>query len=434
MTKSWAHRTNRRKTSAVLMLALLLLLCWCIPVRVAAEGAPQDSEQADNTVKTVDEGSQSSTQTEIVEITDAGSPDTNQLDAYIDEGSQSSAQTEITEIAAPDLTVGTEDVDISTPLTPPEGSAEIVEITDAGSPDTNQLDSYIDEGLSETEFENDSPSVTFTETFNNVPPPDSGATETTPDADPDETAAYITETMQPITVPVEGLIPETADSTLIRDGETLIKTTVTESQNAIQKAVNKALSAANGDTTSITIHVAAGEYNGDIQITGGNDLSDLTLYILADDSYTEPSTEGGVIDKSTVSSGAQGNAIVTGNILISHINVIMAGLYLSKGQNIVVEDADVTYNGTALADTVTVDFASQMIFADQQARTDYLKKIAADENGVVQLDFIAITHAHEGHIGGLKQLLSDEKINIDKIYIKTHLYNRYKHLILLPGT
>lgn len=33
-----------------------------------------------------------------------------------------------------------------------------------------------------------------------------------------------------------------------------------------------------------------------------------------------------------------------------------------------------------LADTVTVDFASQMIFADQQARTDYLKKIAAQES------------------------------------------------------
>ena len=32
-----------------------------------------------------------------------------------------------------------------------------------------------------------------------------------------------------------------------------------------------------------------------------------------------------------------------------------------------------------LADTVTVDFASQMIFTDEQARTDYLKKIAAQE-------------------------------------------------------
>lgn len=32
-----------------------------------------------------------------------------------------------------------------------------------------------------------------------------------------------------------------------------------------------------------------------------------------------------------------------------------------------------------LADTVTVDLGSQMIFEDQQARTDYLKKIAAQE-------------------------------------------------------
>ena len=54
-----------------------------------------------------------------------------------------------------------------------------------------------------------------------------------------------------------------------------------------------------------------------------------------------------------------------------------------------------------------------------QSVTDYLKDVASDENGKIQLDFIAVTHAHEGHIGGLKQLLNDEKIEVNKIYIKT---------------
>ncbi|MBQ2774920.1 MAG: MBL fold metallo-hydrolase [Clostridia bacterium] len=50
--------------------------------------------------------------------------------------------------------------------------------------------------------------------------------------------------------------------------------------------------------------------------------------------------------------------------------------------------------------------------------TDYLKKVAGDENGVVHLDFLAVTHAHEGHMGGVKQLLSDGKISVDTVYIK----------------
>ena len=49
MTKSRTHRVVWRKTPAVLMLALLLLLCWCIPVRVTAEEVTQDSGQTEIT-------------------------------------------------------------------------------------------------------------------------------------------------------------------------------------------------------------------------------------------------------------------------------------------------------------------------------------------------------------------------------------------------
>ena len=304
MIRSQLRRLIWRKSPAVLSLAMLyLILCLCIPVTASAEESGGGGEAV------------------AVEQTDA------------------------------DLSVGTEDVDISTPLAPPPGTAEIVEVEDKGQT-TNQLDEHTSgvNGM-ETEFENDSPSVTFTETFNNQP-----GTDLTidPGAEPDETAAYITDTMQPINVPAEGLIPETRDVSVVRDGDTLIRTTVSESDNAIQKAVSEALSKANSDTQSITIQVAAGEYNGDITIDKSGLAEDFILYILAEDSYTEPESEDELIDKTSIHTESQGNAIVTGNIIIAHINVIMAGLYLSQGQTIQVEDADVTYNGTVLAENQPV--------------------------------------------------------------------------------
>ena len=293
----------RKAPAALAMAVLYLVLCLCMPITVtAAEADGGDSVAVEDT-------------------------------------------------SGPDLSVGTDDVDISTPLAPPAGSAEIVEVEVENSTE-NKVEEY--QGgtkLMETEFENDSPSVTFTETFN-IP-----GTDLTipPDADPDETAAFITDTMQPITVPAEGLIPETRDVTVIRDGDSLIRTTISESDNAIQKAVNEAVTKADSNTKSITIRVAAGEYSGDINIQNTGGFQDLTLYILAEDSYTEPTAEGELIDKDTIHTGSKGNVVVTGNIIIGHLNVIMAGLYLSQGQSIQVEGGTVTYNGTVLGDKVTVD-------------------------------------------------------------------------------
>ena len=172
-----------RKTPAALaMAALYLVLCLCMPITVAA-----------------------------------AEPD----------GGDSVA---VEDTSGPDLSVGTDDVDISTPLAPSAGSAEIVEVEVEGSTENKVEEYQSGTKLMETEFENDSPSVTFTETFN-IP----GTNLTIPpDADPDETAAFITDTKQPITVPAEGLIPETRDVTVIRDGDSLIRTTISESDNAIQ--------------------------------------------------------------------------------------------------------------------------------------------------------------------------------------------------------
>ena len=45
----------------------------------------------------------------------------------------------------------------------------------------------------------------------------------------------------------------------------------------------------------------------------------------------------------------------------------------------------------------------------------YLKETAG---GKINLDFIAITHLHSGHVGGLETLLDDGDITIGKIYLK----------------
>ena len=45
----------------------------------------------------------------------------------------------------------------------------------------------------------------------------------------------------------------------------------------------------------------------------------------------------------------------------------------------------------------------------------YLKETAG---GKINLDFVAITHLHSGHVGGLETLLDDGDITIGKIYLK----------------
>ncbi len=51
----------------------------------------------------------------------------------------------------------------------------------------------------------------------------------------------------------------------------------------------------------------------------------------------------------------------------------------------------------------------------------YLKETAG---GKINLDFVAITHLHSGHVGGLGTLLDDGDITIGKIYLKLFISQR----------
>lgn len=49
-----------------------------------------------------------------------------------------------------------------------------------------------------------------------------------------------------------------------------------------------------------------------------------------------------------------------------------------------------------------------------------VKKIAGDENGKVQLEFVLGTHSHSDHIGGLDTLILDEDITVKTVFIKEY--------------
>lgn len=50
----------------------------------------------------------------------------------------------------------------------------------------------------------------------------------------------------------------------------------------------------------------------------------------------------------------------------------------------------------------------------------YLKANAADENGIVHLDFVLGTHSHSDHIGGFDTVISDPDIEIGRAYLKEY--------------
>lgn len=56
----------------------------------------------------------------------------------------------------------------------------------------------------------------------------------------------------------------------------------------------------------------------------------------------------------------------------------------------------------------------------EQEVLDYLKRVAADENGVVHLDFILGTHAHSDHLGGFDTVIDDAQVLIDCAYLKRY--------------
>jgi len=53
----------------------------------------------------------------------------------------------------------------------------------------------------------------------------------------------------------------------------------------------------------------------------------------------------------------------------------------------------------------------------EQRVVDYLHRVAADENGIVRLDFVLATHFHYDHVGGLPAVLSDPAIEIGRLYL-----------------
>lgn len=63
---------------------------------------------------------------------------------------------------------------------------------------------------------------------------------------------------------------------------------------------------------------------------------------------------------------------------------------------------------------------------------DYLMKNCADENGVVNLDFVLGTHAHSDHIGGFDTIINDSRVKVGEAYLKpysskdTFIYERVR--------
>ncbi|MBQ3519262.1 MAG: MBL fold metallo-hydrolase [Clostridia bacterium] len=51
---------------------------------------------------------------------------------------------------------------------------------------------------------------------------------------------------------------------------------------------------------------------------------------------------------------------------------------------------------------------------------DFVKKIAGDENGRVELEFVLGTHAHSDHIGGFDTLIFDEDITVKTAYLREY--------------
>lgn len=50
----------------------------------------------------------------------------------------------------------------------------------------------------------------------------------------------------------------------------------------------------------------------------------------------------------------------------------------------------------------------------------YLKKVAADENGKVTLDWVLGTHMHSDHIGGFDSILADPDITVKKAFLQEY--------------
>lgn len=56
----------------------------------------------------------------------------------------------------------------------------------------------------------------------------------------------------------------------------------------------------------------------------------------------------------------------------------------------------------------------------EQKVIDYLTKVCGDEQGNIKLDFVVGTHAHSDHIGGFDELILNEKVMVERAYLKRY--------------
>ena len=288
----------------------------------------------------------------LAEETDGGTGDQTQTESAAEENNE-----EEEDPGAGDI----EEEDTSVPFETDAGSAAVAEvIVSSGSGDVNIIDEP-------KEFENDAPSVTVTETFQST-----DLSEDTPAEDkietltPSSTTYVLTEGGDTIRESDQDKVDLSDADVKVEEGDktetsvTITRTSVTSSENAIQKAIDNALQYVTADTKSITVTVAAGTYNGDVKVS--NDSlqfllqpdTDFTLYVLGEGSYTAPE-EGGIIDKTTINAEA-GNAVEFGGMFdINGINMVLAGIYFTLDNSLKISDGSkVTIYGTEEGDGVNV--------------------------------------------------------------------------------
>ena len=337
----------------------------------------------------------------------------------------------------------------------PAGSASVVEvIKDQDGTETNLLTTSTDPV---DEHENDMPSITVTETFSEDPhndpglKPDSISVTLTDsgDAVAPECMAEAFEKSSDIADPVITSVDTPADEEAGTPATTTwTKVTVTESQNAIQKAVDDALKRVT-DTSikSITITVADGEYNGDVTISsdkvGAGKLSDdFTLYILSEGSHAPADESTNIIDKTTINAEAGTGANVNGSIIINNINTILVGLYFSKGRTIDVTGTDknkITVFGTKGNDNISLNIKGDVeAKVDSGAGDDTVGfvqtsgKINSDIKTGAGEDYVSASSAStvDGQSGSLK---IDTGAGDDVIQIDTSLANAIGSVNLFAG-
>ena len=236
-------------------------------------------------------------------------------------------------------------------------------------------------------YENDVPSVTVKETFTSTDTTEAASDEayeakiSAETATPGEKTYTLTESGDTLREEDKEKVDAQTDKKVTYEqsqpaGEegkqtvTITRTTVTNSENAIQKAVTDALKKVTENTKYVTITVAAGTYKGDVNIAASDEKGedgkesvksileknkDFVLYILGEGSYAE-AEEGAVIDKTTISAAGGTDVVVKGSLNIDGINTILAGIYFSlDNKQKITGGSDVTIYGTKGKDGISVE-------------------------------------------------------------------------------